>query len=62
MIRNNMSFKAGITIRTFEKYLRNSKKFFTCENTGKRLLKFKGNGYLVISTTEFLHNMQSEGC
>lgn len=59
MIRNNMSFKAGITILMFEKYLRNSKKFFTCENTGKRLLKFKGNGYLVISTTEFLHTCRA---
>ena len=44
-----MSFKAWITILMFEKYLRNIKKFFTCENTGKRLLKccFKGNGYLL---------------
>jgi len=49
MIRNKMSFKAWITILMFEKYLRNIKKFFTCENTGKRLLKccFKGNGYLL---------------
>ena len=39
MIRNKMSFKAWITIIMFEKYLRNIEKFFTCENTGKRLLR-----------------------